>query len=245
MNEIIKDITFKSLSYRKNFNLSFKDEHLITNYLGTITLLQIVEKKPPLLIGEYSFSTIDLKVAKFLDVDIFESLKTLSTIGPYNQLYDVLLGYGDEIYNYNKIIVLETLILRKEFRKKEISEEFIESVYRDVYGNDCIMFGFFVPIQYNDLNSDYFLKERVVKLKNDLGDGSDFKYVETAKYYSLNEFLIDGVDKEYSEYKIFSIATRLGFIRTNDNTSVFRFNNESLILNRIKEKDENDYPNHS
>ena len=135
--ELWSDLTFKTQGYRKNFDLINQNENIITEYEGVITKLRVSSNMMPLIVGEYSISTWDIRLSKLLRIDIAKLFKTYEDDDIYGELLNVTNKLID-IYRYDKIVLISSLVLHENYRKKEITEEFIEMVYRDFH-NDKTM----------------------------------------------------------------------------------------------------------
>lgn len=221
---IIENLAFKTLTYHKNYDLLYDGHKFFISCEGTISKLRIIERKPPLIIGEYDFDIVDLATMKLLNYDI-------SSIDGDNfgdilitEFFNMIKSNEFEIENYDKAILLNNLILTKEFRGKFVSDEFIEMMFRNYYDERTIILGLFLPIQYNKNNSNSFLNERVVRNKLKAGV-EEYHTIPAVDYYSLRE-LNTRDDEEYDTYKIYSVADRLGFRRLNLETSMFVFEPE-------------------
>jgi len=233
------DITFKTHCYRKNYDLSCKNDNIITENEGEISVVRMSQHKPPLTIGEYSFSVWNIELGKKLGVNIKKLIKDQLLDNTYNELLDVVNNKQISINNLNRLILIHSLILHPDYRKHEITEEFMEFIYRDYYSDnnhDKIMIIALVrPFQNNPIDANYFLNEKSVTISENLGI---YEKVSAKEYYLLNNFLKKD-DKELNEYKIFSVANKCGFNRIGD-SHLFLFSPEK-IFNRLIEKNQEMY----
>lgn len=230
---LLNKLTFKTTSYRKNFDLSFKNENFITELEGIINKIKIGEKKLPLLIGEYGISVWNIGLAKSFDIDLIDVLKKHSIENSYQELNNLLYNDKISLDNVNKLIIIQNLIIHPEYRKKQISEEFIEFLYRDYYyGDNNKMIWFVKPIQDNTVDWDYYYNKKIISLKERIDDVSD-KKISAYDYYDLKN-IVKKDDTEENEYKLFTVASKCGFKRIGE-SHVFDFKPNNII-NRIELK---------
>lgn len=226
------NVTFKTEGYRRNFDLINDNENFITEYDGTIYETRIEKRLPPVTIGEYGFSMWNLSLGRKFGVDFKKLIREHRIEDSYNELFRVIRNKDIDINNYKKIILVHTFILRKDYRKHGITEEFIEMLYRDFYCEDVAIIILVKPFQNNPIDADFYLKQKSVIVKEKIGS-SNVINISATEYYSLNE-LIENNDTELIEYKLFAIASRCGFMRI-DNSYLFILTPEKTI-ERIKEK---------
>lgn len=227
------NITFKTQGYRKNFDIINTNEKFITEYEGTISELRIDERKPPRPVGEYSFSVWNIELGEKFDVDFNKLVKQHGADDLYKELIESVINNEFNIHDYKKIVLVQTLVLNKNYRKHGITEEFIEMLYRDFYCNDVAIIMLVKPYQNNLVNTEYFKHKKVIvnetlKAVNAIG-------VPATEYYSLNE-LLNNEDIELNEYKLFAVANKCGFQRLN-NSHLFLLSPEKIGA-RMLEKQE-------
>lgn len=231
MNDVINNLSFKTLTYHKNRDLMVNYDCAVTMHEGFVSVLRFLDRKMPLIIGEYNFMIIHLDYLRLIDGDLNDLVKISVDDVSYNELNNIIksksLDYLDS--KYDKILVINTLILKKEYRKVGVSEEFIEMLFRNYYNEKTLIYGLFMPMQNNRTDAELFLKERVVRIKNKSGNDSSYDIVPAADYYSLHDILNMKPDDEYNELKVFSIATRLGFSRLSDDSYLFEFKPNKTI----------------
>ena len=143
-------------------------------------------------------------------------------------LYDIAdkLNKLIDIYRYDKIVLISSLVLHENYRKKEITEEFIEMVYRDFHNDKTMIVAIVKPFQDYYINKDYYYNLHSIELKGKIRDDSIMK-IPASEYYSLDKFN-EKEDKEMNEYKLFSIANKCGFNRIGE-TFLFQFSPEKVI----------------
>ena len=229
---IWNELTFKTQGYRKNFDLVTENENLITEHSGTISLLRITESKPPLIIGEYGFSVWNISLAKMLNVNLNNLIKSYKSENTYDEIMVLINNKEFDVNKYNRIIFIHGLVIHPDYRKLGITEEFIEFMYRDFYADNVAIIGLFKPIQNNLIDSDYYFKRHLVKVRNKMGS-PEHELIPATEYYSLNQ-LVEKTDTEMNEYKLFAVAKKCGFNRI-DGSHLLLFNSE-IIIERIKEK---------
>ncbi len=230
------NITFKTESYRKNFDFICDNESYITEHSGTIMEVRISENKPPLIIGEFGISVWNTGLGRKFSVDFNQLLADHSFESGYKELSDAVKDKSIDFNDYKKIVLVQTFILRSDYRKRGITEEFTEYLFRDFYDENVAIIALFKPFQDNPIDHDYYLNQKTIPVKENLDDLNDIKYIPAVDYYSLNE-LLEKKDKESNEYHLFSVASKCGFKRIGDNC-LFLFSPEKTI-ERMINKDKN------
>ena len=231
--KILNNIAFKTQCFRKNFDLINKNENIITEYDGIISELRISERKPPLQIGEYGLSVWNIEMARMLKYSISKLVKIHKLENIYSEL-DIVVGEKlIKLKEYNKIVFIHGLVIRPDYRKLEITEEFVELLYRDFYNDKTIILALVKPLQNNKIDADFYFKNKNVIIKNKIGNVDDYDVIPAIKYYSLDK-LIQNNDIELNEYKLFGIASRCGFNRIGE-SYLFQYYPEKTI-ERLFEK---------
>jgi len=228
--KLLSDITFKTQSYRKNFDLINNNENIITEHEGTIIKIRLSERKYPFIVGEYGFSVWDVKLANLLNIDVKKLVIDHVNENTYDELFKQFKSIN--LKNTNKLILLHTFILHKNYRKHEITEEFIEMIYRDFYDDNNIIIALVKPFQDNLIDADYYFNHKKIQIKDSLKTNI-YQDISAIDYYSLNEF-VNETDTENNEYKLFNVAAKCGFSRINE-SYLFKFSPEKTI-SRIKQK---------
>jgi hypothetical protein len=233
--DIWDNTTFKTTSYHKNFDLVNDDESIITEYSGTISLIRLADYLPPLLMGEFELSTWNIALGKNFDADFMKLIKSHKIENTYGELVKVIKNKELNVENYNKIVFVPNLVLRPDFRKRGITEEFIELLYREFYGENNAIIALVKPLQDNPIDADVYYNQKFVEVHQSLQNYHDILVVPSVKYYSLDE-LLQKKDTEINEYKLFSVASRCGFTRLGE-SHLFILSPEKTVQ-RIKEKQE-------
>jgi hypothetical protein len=231
--QIWDNTTFKITSYCRNFDLINDNESIISEHCGVISLTRLSETKPPIIIGEFEVSTWNIALGKKLNVNFVKLLKCHWVEVMYAELLKAVKNDSFDIMNYDKLILIQNLVIHPEFRKSGMTEEFVEAIYRQYYNEKNAIIAVVKPIQDNPVDSDYYYNIRSVEMRNSL-DG-DIKVIPSVTYYKLNEFL-DKDDRETNEYKLFAVAVKCGLSRIGDG-DLFMFSPEK-ILQRISAKRE-------
>lgn len=229
--EALSNLTFKFECYRKNFDLVNEDDNFITECEGTIAEVRINERKRPFIVGEFGFSIWNIALGKKFGVDFNKLIKEYSGENSYDELNIEIKKNDFDIYKYKKIVFVHNFLLHKDYRKRGVSEELTEMLYRDYYDEDTTIFMLVLPFQYNIVDADYLLKEKTMHL-------TETKYspeivVSGKEYYSL-EKILECEDRETNEYKLFAIAKRCGFDRLAE-SYLFQLQPEKT-LKRMSEK---------
>jgi len=209
---IWSNLTFKTRCYRKNYDFITDNEHIITEYDGSISVLRIPEGKSPLIIGEYGFSVWNIELGKILGIDFDKLIKAHRIEDTYSELRFVLSNKLINIADYKKVVLIHSLMLRPDYRKHGISEEFVEMIYRDFYDKKNAILALVKPFQNNPVDADYYFSRKSVIINNETANTEKPSSIPATEYYSLKE-LSEKDDREFNEYKLFSVATRCGFER--------------------------------
>ncbi|MFW6246560.1 MAG: hypothetical protein ACOC22_00090 [bacterium] len=228
------DLTFKTTTYRKNFDIIIDGENIITEHIGAISKIQMFERKPPIILGDYGFTTLNIRIAKELNIDVVELIHEFNPQLAYEQLEDIINNYNFNVYDYDKILIIQNLVISKEYRKMGVVEEFIEMLYREHYGERVGIISLVLPFQYNPFDFEYYNKYNKIKIKDDVGEDVKERNVIAMEHFSLNELVDDKDDRETNEYKLFAVADRCGFKRIGE-SYLFLFTPEK-IKKRLNEK---------
>lgn len=227
---LLNKLTFKTVSYRKNFDLTFENENFITEHEGNITKIRINEQKPPLLIGEYGISVWNIGQAKIFGVNLIDILKNYTIENSYREINHLIDNRAIDLNNINNLILIQNFILHPDYRKKNITDEFIEFIFRDYYfGANNILLSFVKPIQDILIDWEYLYNEKEVIISNDIKN-NNIKKISAKEYYDLDS-LTNKNDVESNEYKLFAVASKCGFERIDD-SYIFKFN-PNKITNRL------------
>lgn len=230
------DITFRTQSYRKNFDFVSENENFITEHDGIISEIRIAQRKPPLIVGEYGFSVWNISTGMKFGVNFNKLIKEHQIENAYSELIYVIKNKALDIKKYNKIILIHSLILRADYRKRSLTEEFVEFLYRDFYDEKNAIIALVKPFQNNSIDADYYSKRKSVPVRENLKTLHDVVDIPAIEYYSLND-LMKKNDVELNEYKLFNIASNCGFNRLSD-SYLFIFSPEKTI-ERMTEKFKN------
>ena len=226
------NITFKTQGYRKNFDMVNFNENFITEYDGTIAEIRFKKRKPPRPVGEYGFSVWNIAMGESFAVNFHKLIKEHAFEDTYRELIDVIKKEKINIKDYKKIVLVHTFVVKKEYRKRGITEEFTEMLYRDFYNEDVAIIVLVKPFQDNPIDADFFNNRKMVLVRESLNQ-LEAVGVPATQYYSLDE-LVANKDTELNEYKLFSVANRCGFERINE-SHLFLFSPEK-IAERMSEK---------
>lgn len=220
------NLTFKTQSYRKNYDIINLNENFITECDGIISQIRLDERKPPRTVGEYGLSIWNIELGNKFKVNFKKLIKEHSSENTYDELIDVIKSKHININDYKKIVLVHNLIINKDYRNRGVTEEFTEMLYRDYYGDDVAIIFLVKPFQDNPIDADYYINHKQVSVRETL-KSKDNIIVPATEYYSLNELMLDD-DSEMVEYKLFAIANRCGFNRIN-NSYLFIFTPDKTI----------------
>ena len=137
--DLLNRLSFKTKIYRKNFDLINNDDNFISECDGKISEMRALEMKPPLIIGEYHLSVWNFGLAKEFNVDLNKLMFNYSSYDTYSELIREIKNGDLNINDFNKILFIHTLILNKKYRKRGVTEEFIEMLYRDFYDDKTLI----------------------------------------------------------------------------------------------------------
>ena len=226
------NVTFKTLAYRKNFDIISTNENIITLYDGMVSEIRLEKRKPPRPVGEYGFSVWNIDLGKKLNVNLEQLIRAHDSENTYSELFDVIKKNVIDVRDYKKIVFVHTLVLNKDYRKRGITEEFVEMLYRDFYCEDTAIIMLVKPFQDNPIDADFYFNSKAVLIRETLHKAMDFS-VSAREYYGLDELAMK-TDTEINEYKLFTVASKCGFKRIND-SFLFLFSPENT-LERMQEK---------
>lgn len=230
--DLWSNITFKTHCFRKNFDLINDNENIITDCEGMISETRIAEQKPPFTVGEYGLSVWNLELGRKLNVNINKLIADYSIENTYQELGEVLSDRFIDVSNVRKLVLIHTIILHKDYRKRGIFEEFIEMIYRDFYDDNTMVIALVKPFQNNPIDADFYYKRKFVQTK-DSTKSKNINNIPAMEYYSLNEFTTKN-DVEMNEFKLYSLVSRCGFKRIGE-SHLFQFFPERT-LDRLMKK---------
>jgi hypothetical protein len=225
------NITFKTQSYRKNFDFVNDNENIITECEGAISETRIAEQKSPFMVGEYGLSVWNLELGRKFGADIKKLIAEHSFENTYEELANVIKKKHLKINDVKKLVLIHTLILHQNYRKRGIFEEFVEMIYRDFYDDNTIIIALVKPFQDNPIDADYYFKRKFVQTRETV-KSKEVNNIPAIDYYSLHEFTKKN-DTEINEYKLFSLVSRCGFNRINE-SHLFQFFPEKTIERMMK-----------
>ena len=227
MKSKLDNLSFKTTTFRHNRDLFYENDNIIGGADGVISKLRVLEKKKPLLIGEYSINTINVELAKILSINIENVLKNYSEYY-YKELLNEIKYNNFNPYLYDKIVIISSVVASKEYRGYNVLDELTEMVYRDYYNSKTLIIFHALPFQFNDIDLTYYKENRILKDDNNVG-------VNALEYYSIDWLLTS--DAELSHYKLYNRIKECGFERVGE-SNLFCMN-PAWIISKIKEKYEN------
>ncbi len=227
------NVTFKTINYRRNFDLAIPNDNIITEHDGYISKTRLQDDKPPIIIGEFGLSIWNIVLGQKLNININKLLENYQIECTYNELIKMISRKEIDINEFSKIVFITHLILHPDYRKLEISEEFVEYIYRDFYEKNNAVIALVKPLQDNPINIDFFMNHNFVEVRTEVKDLHKFENIPAKTYYSINDFF-NKKDKEMNEYKLFALANKCGFNRIDD-SHLFMLSPDK-IFQRILEK---------
>jgi len=208
-----KNITFKSICYHKNSDLTIPNENIITEYDGNILKIRLKEKKSPMIIGEFNYSIWNLKLGRNLKFNLKNLFDIYSNEIQYEAFVEELKDI--KINEYDKLVFIDRIVLHNQFRKHGICDEFMEFIYRTHYNSKTLIVSYIKPIQEDLVDDEFYFNYKQIPIKEHFKTTLPVKNIIARDYYKLDEFMVD-YDKEISTYKLFNVAVKCGFERVND-----------------------------
>jgi len=236
--DVLKKIIFKSKTYYRNFDFIDNNELFISEHQGIISYNRMDENKYPLQVGEYYFTIYNTGLAKLCNIDLIKNnLLKHKNEGSYVDLIDIIKhsnNFKKNIKTYNKIIYINNFILKDEYKKLGITEEFSEFLFKNYYDDNTLILWLIKPIQLILDDFEYFMKEKIIEVKSSIKN----KYIEqilAKEYYMLDKY-ININDIEMNTYLLFDKAIKCGFKRIM-NSYIFKYEpNINDMISKIKEK---------
>lgn len=225
-------LTFKTLSYGKNYNIFEKNDNFIREYSGEITKTSMDGKHPPLIIGEYTFSVWNFGLANKFNEDLIPLMHEFKDQDTYAEIIKNI-----DISNFDSLthlVIIHSLVIHPKFRKRGLPEEFIEYIYRDFHTPQNKIMALVKPLQLNLIDFDYYFNQKTIKFREGVNVDSPYRILPASKYFGLEEFL-KKEDSEMNDYKLFHVASRCGFKRI-ANSYLFELYPDT-IHKRILEKE--------
>ena len=119
--DVWTNLTFKTTGYRKNFDLVNENDNIITEYNGTVSELKIAENIPPKIIGEFGLSTINIGLAKALNIDLNKLLKAHRKENTYGELISLIGLQELKLDTYDKVVLINGLVIHPDYRKISVT----------------------------------------------------------------------------------------------------------------------------
>jgi hypothetical protein len=229
------NLAFDTRTLHKNFDLICEHENFITECEGNISQIRINEHKLPRIIGEYRFSIWNIGLGISFGADFCKLFNYYCLDDAYSELLKLINHNEFHINYYKKIIFIHSYIILEEFRKKGVTEEFVEMIYKEYHNDHTAIIMLVKPLQNNNNDYDTYLKYKTVKYK-EYYNSTETHIIPAVKYFELNQ-LTKKNDEELNEYKLFSKANNCGFKRIGE-SHLFILSPEKTI-NRMKFKQDN------
>jgi hypothetical protein len=231
-----RTIKFKHTAHSSNYDILSDSDNLITEYTGEIVKLRFTDNKPPLPIGDFSFSIWDFGLDKQLNNELIKIMGDYIELKnhPYKSIFNIINEGKLNLKTINKLVIIHSLIIHPSFRSKGVSQEFIEFIYK-LYGdndNNIILLNA-TPIQYNEEDFDYYNNFKSIEIKDDLKLPAII--IKAKEYYNFNT--LSSGDEETDLYKIWGVASKCNFNHI-EGTNIFILNKNG-VLNRLLHKHSN------
>lgn len=220
-------ITFKTTSYCRNFDMFDDNDDTVCDVEGRMTKLNT---STTTTIGIFDYSIINLNLSRLLKYDIKKMLYSRGfssgdeyLLESFASLFELIKSNNLDTSLYSKLVLVHMLAIKKEYRGLDMVQQFTEYLYRNHYDVNTGILVHVKPFQYNFIGKDNYLDERNVESNN--------KSYLLCDYFNLEMFSIED-DYEMSNYKLFSIAKKVGFNRVSNDNNIFMLDS-SIISNSI------------
>jgi hypothetical protein len=185
--------------------------------------------------GEFELSEWNVGLGIKFETDLIKLVKKHKLEVLYTELLNMIKTKKIDITKYKKIVFLANLIIRPDFRKFGLTEEFIELLYRKHYNEGDAIIALVKPLQDNPIDKDYYYNQKIVEIHLSLQNNNEIEFIPAVDYYKLND-LLEKKDTETNEYKLFSVAARCGFNRIGE-SYLFNFSPERTMQRMIEKRE--------
>jgi len=211
---IIENITFKTTTYYRNYEYLSEKENIVTHYDGMLYKLRIIEKKPPLPLGEYEFTIWNIGIGKELGINVNELISNYGEDVVFTDFKNLIKNKNLNTLKYDNLVLISYFILNPDFRKIGLTQEFVKMIYKNFYNKKNAIIVYAKPIQHQLIDeTDFFFKYKLVNIREHINPKYDTpKSIPAIEYYAINQ-LKKKEDREMNEYKVFSVASKYGFKR--------------------------------
>ena len=226
-------LTFRTLSYKRNFDLININECFITEHTGTISEINIVDSLPPTIVGEYGYSVWDIGLANKFNVDVTKLIKKYRFEDTYSELLRLKKEKSFDFTKVNKLILIHNLVIHPKYKKRGVTDELIENFYREFHDDQNAIIALIKPLQDNEIDNEHFYNKNIIRIKQDLLDPNSYTDIKACEYYSLDDLKLK-TDTETNELKLYALASKIGFTRIDDSYLFILLTNH--VMNRMKTK---------
>lgn len=189
------------------------------------------ESKPRNPIGQFAILEYNNILASYFDVKIPDIID--GNIDILKEFHEYYTSNYDKIKEkYERVYLVYPLILKEEYKKHNITQEFVNYIFKSHYSINNLILFLVSPIQSNKENYNIIKDYGEVEIIENL-DSEKTKWVKTVDYYEMEKLKNKYDDMEYSTYKLYSLANKCGLKRI-DNTNLF-FLSEKSIIEKISE----------
>lgn len=217
------------LSTNNKFNNLNK---LVTIYENTIILNRDEQKEPPTTLGVYNVVEFNVRLGLFLNQNPFNDVETdVDLFLEFNKLIKNNINIINE--KYDKVIFINNLLLKDEYKGIGLFEEFVEHIYRTLYDTKTLIVFLIKPIQM--LRTTFFIYRSMKKIVIKTKFGSlDLSEVSVDEYFNLGKLTNKFSDLESQTYKLYSKAQKNG-LKMFDIDNLF-YISESKVIENIRNK---------
>ena len=184
--------------------------------------------------GEFELSEWNIGLGIKFEADLVKLVKKHKSEVLYTELLNLIKSKEIDITKYKKIVFIANLIVRPDFRKFGLTEEFIELLYREHYNESDAIIALVKPLQDNPIDKDHYFNQKIVEVHLSLQNNNEIEFVPAVDYYRLND-LLEKKDTETNEYKLFSVAAKCGFSRIGE-SCLFNFSPEKTMKRMIEKR---------
>lgn len=224
--DINKRLVFITSSYKNNYNTLDIGDNIITEYTGAIHL-RSEDFKESTIIGHYSYVTININMAKLLNINVNTLIKKMNDLhDKYVALSDSLKASELNIHEYDTLTYLDHVIIHPQYRKKDVTHEFLEYMYNTHIQTTKkpLFLGFIKPIQHVENNPT---KNIMI-----------FDDISLYDYYFISQ-LNDVNDDELIKYKLYGLAQKLGFEQLHED--IFKLNPNNIKKRMLEKYNSDNY----
>lgn len=203
-----EDIIFINSEISTNYSFNNVLSKFITISDNSIMLNKNKEKEPNTLIGSYNIVNFNVRLGDKLGVNVFSAIDgDMELYLTFKNLINA--NIKDINLRYDNILFVNNLILREDFRNKDIFPEYIKHIYRTYYTDRTLVVFLVKPIQMFRTTFFMYRTMKKVALRTKF-DTPDIIEVSMEEYYKLGSLVNKYDDLEMQTYKLYNKAKECG-----------------------------------